>query len=99
MLDNRGLITNQTVTQYDIQENTHNEPTLHDPINQWKGHIIVANKPSHTFRMMIHNINGIGTKQFIDNMATLTNEQCSLEVDLQGITEHCINIHYRDTHS
>ena len=32
-------------------------------------------------------------------MATLANEQCSLDVDVQGITEHCINIHHHDTHS
>ena len=49
--------------------------------------------------MMFHNINGIGTKHFINNMATIINEQCTLEIDIQGITEHCINVNHLDTHS
>ena len=48
---------------------------------------------------MFHNINGVGTKQFTNNMAALVNEQCTLDVDIQGITEHCINIHHLNTHS
>jgi len=67
--------------------------------DEWKGQQPPTDKPDNTFRFMFHNINGIGTKGFIANMAALANEQCSLEVDIQGITEHCINIHHHDTHS
>jgi len=89
---------------------TQDDPTTHQPtdipftapqLNQhdWKGQQPPDEKQPNTFRLMFHNINGIGTKGYISNMATLANEQCSLDVDVQGITEHCINIHHHDTHS
>ena len=77
----------------------HRNSNSHETHSKWQGHIISDIKPPQTFRMMFHNINGIGTKQFIQNMATITNEQCTLGVDIQGITEHCINVHHMDTHS
>ena len=87
-------ITSDTNYRLNITNTTQADHNL-----RWQGHTIPDNKPPKTFRMMFHNINGIGTKNFISNMATLINEQCTLKVDLQGITEHCINIHHLDTHS
>ena len=70
-----------------------------EPSDRWHGHETPTTKPAHTFRIMFHNVNGIGSKNYINNMSILANEQCTLEVDVQGITEHCINIHHFDTHS
>ena len=70
-----------------------------EPSDRWHGHETPTTKPDHTFRIMFHNVNGIGSKNYINNMSILANEQCTLEVDVQGITEHCINIHHFDTHS
>jgi hypothetical protein len=91
------LITNTTETYSDSNpcRQNHCNSNSHETHSKWQGHIISDIKPPETF----HNINGIGTKQFIQNMATITNEQCTLGVDIQGITEHCINVHHMDTHS
>ena len=74
---------------HEVQPNS----SSHD---RWQGHEISPAKAPHTFRLMFHNVNGVGSKQYINNMSIIANEQCSLEVDVQGITEHCINIHRFD---
>ena len=94
MVEISTITTNTTVTN-GIE--LHNPSTPHDDL--WQGHEIPNTKPPHIFHLMFQNVNGIGSKQYANNMATLVNEQCALEVDVQGITEHCLNIHHFDTHS
>ena len=99
-LDQPGIITNPNVTTGRAHHpNNHDHQSNPEHHERWQGHEIPIAKSPHTFRLMFHNVNGIGSKQYTNNMATIVNEQCALDVDVQGITEHCINIHHLDTHS
>jgi hypothetical protein len=57
----------------------------------WAGSPFTNNKPEHTFRILYHNINSLGTSQYHHNIQELVVTQQELQVDLAGFTEHCLN--------
>ena len=61
------------------------------------GHQPQETKAANTLRLLFQNVNGLGP-QYAQQLSILANEQIALEVDILAITEHCVNIHHRDTH-
>jgi hypothetical protein len=56
----------------------------------WQGDEIIECKPPHQTRIMFHNVNGIITRG-CEGIDMFVNNQKTLEVDFQGIIEHCID--------
>jgi len=55
-------------------------------------------KPPNTFRILFHNVNGLNGKDaFTDTIPQLLHEQTEMNIDYQGITEHCLNMNFRST--
>ena len=79
----------------------HNSTTItHEslpPQDQWIGDAFNNNKPPTTLRLAFQNINGLGSHQYKHNLSLLVNEQITLDIDIMGMTEHCINTQYQDT--
>jgi hypothetical protein len=56
----------------------------------WQGDDMSGLKDGRTTRIMFHNVNGLslyGT----DGLDMFVNDHISLEIDIQGITEHCLD--------
>jgi hypothetical protein len=70
--------------------------TIHDE-STWIGDKATDNKSPQTTRLVFHNINGLGTTQYRQQISILANDQLSLDIDILGMTEHCLNIHHQDT--
>ena len=68
------------------------------PIQQtWIGQQPNDTKSANTLRLLFQNVNSLGP-QYAQQMSILANEPLTLDVDILAITEHCVNIHHRDTH-
>ena len=59
-----------------------------DPI--WQGDDLSTTKSVGSTRLMFHNVNGI-TLHGNEGLAMFINEQITMEVDIQGISEHCLD--------
>lgn len=60
------------------------------PDTTWQGDEIIGSKDPANTRMVFHNVNGLplyGT----DGLDMFVNDLATLEVDLCGITEHCLD--------
>ena len=57
---------------------------------QWQGDDISFGKDDGFTRLMFHNVNGL-TLNGTDGLEMFVNDQISLEIDIQGITEHCLD--------
>lgn len=58
--------------------------------NIWMGDEIIGHKAQGIIRMMFHNINGLSIRA-TEGLDMLINEQSTLDVDIQGIIEHCLD--------
>ena len=93
-IDDTYVVRSNLNQQEIATQNTYDYPT-----NSWVGNYPSQHKPPNTIRFIFQNLNGIGTKNAAQNMATLISEQISVEADILGMTEHCINTTYHDTHN
>lgn len=65
--------------------------TTYDPLETtWHGDEITGFKEQDTIRMMFHNVNGLSL-QGASGLDLFVHEQASLNIDLQGLTEHCLD--------
>ena len=88
--------TNQEHEHNTPHHRTNNTPTTTDT-NSWIGDEFTNDKPPHTLRITFQNINGIGTTHYKQQLTILANDQIALDIDILGMTEHCLHIHHRDT--
>ena len=58
--------------------------------NDWKGNNLSTSKDVNTTRLMFHNVNGMSLTG-IDGLDMFIHEQTTLDVDIQGISEHCLD--------
>lgn len=58
--------------------------------NTWQGDDISGPKDSHVTRVMFHNLNGLSLKG-TEGIDMFVHDQALHEVDIQGITEHCLD--------
>lgn len=58
--------------------------------NEWQGDDISDDKPGNSIRMMFHNVNGLSLRGN-EGFDMFVNEQATLQIDLQGFTEHCLD--------
>lgn len=58
--------------------------------NKWYGHEIQETKPPTHTRIMFHNINHLNLHG-TDGLDMFVHEQHSLQVDIQGFSEHCLD--------
>ena len=58
--------------------------------NEWQGDDLSYDKHSQQIRIMFHNVNGLPIKG-PEGLDMFINEQINLQVDLQGIAEHCLD--------
>jgi len=77
-------------------ENHNRNQTSYDT-NQWIGDRFDNDKPTNTVRIAFQNLNGLGTTQYQQHISLIANEQVSLDIDILGMTEHCINVSHKDT--
>jgi exonuclease III len=56
----------------------------------WQGDNVSGNKEPNVTRVMFHNVNGISLNG-TEGLDMFVNEQKTLDVDIQGITEHCLD--------
>jgi hypothetical protein len=71
-------------------------PIKHTTETTWMGQRPQDTKPNNTLRLLFQNVNGLGP-QYAQQLSILANEQLTLDVDILAITEHCVNVHHRDT--
>lgn len=64
--------------------------TTHETDSIWQGDDLSQQKPSNRTRFMYHNVNGLSLHG-IEGLDMFVNDQVNLEVDVQGITEHCLD--------
>ena len=76
-------------------DNHNNDPSL--ATNQWVGDAFSEDKPTKTLRLAFQNLNGLGSTQYKNQISLLANEQVTLDIDILGMTEHCVNIRHQDT--
>jgi hypothetical protein len=79
----------------DNDNHTHRSPTL-DNIH-WIGDTFTSDKPTNTIRLAFQNLNGLGTNQYQQQLSLIAHEQISLDIDILGMTEHCVNVFHHDT--
>jgi hypothetical protein len=60
--------------------------------DEWMGPTPAVEPPPHNLRIAFNNINGLGSQQYSHTIQHIADSQRSLEIDILGITEHCINI-------
>lgn len=65
-------------------------PSQESNDNTWYGDEITGPKDSNISRLMFHNVNGLSLYS-TEGLDMFTNEQYLLEVDIQGISEHCLD--------
>ena len=58
--------------------------------HQWQGDEFTPDKDYKMTRVMFHNVNGL-TLKGTDGLDIFINEQRSLQVDVQAISEHCLD--------
>jgi hypothetical protein len=58
---------------------------------EWAGSTFTNHKPENTFRIIYQNINSLGASQYHHNIQELAVTQQELQIDLAGLTEHCLN--------
>jgi hypothetical protein len=63
---------------------------------QWIGDSFTSDKSTNTVRLAFQNLNGLGTNQYQHQLAILAHEQISLDIDILGMTEHCVNTSHQD---
>ena len=56
----------------------------------WQGDDLSSSKDHNTTRIQFHNVNGISLRG-PEGLDMFVNEQISLNIDIQGITEHCLD--------
>ena len=56
----------------------------------WQGDEIHTMKDCHITRMMFHNVNGLST-QGVKGIDMFAHDQATLQVDIQGFSEHCLD--------
>jgi exonuclease III len=56
----------------------------------WHGDEFLGPKPERSTRMMFHNVNGLSLNG-CEGIEMFVNNQLSLDIDLQGIAEHCLD--------
>ena len=76
-------------------DNHNNDPSL--ATYQWVGDAFSEDKPTKTLRLAFQNLNGLGSTQYKNQISLLANEQVTLDIDILGMTEHCVNIRHQDT--
>jgi len=87
--------SNNDILFSNLNTDNHNPSSSQDDL--WFGSF-QNNKPSNTFRILFHNINGLqGRHAFDETIPSIINDQQILEIDHQGITEHCLNLRFRST--
>lgn len=57
---------------------------------KWQGDEISDYKEDHLLRIMYHNVNGLSTKG-AEGFDMFIHEQAQLQIDVQGISEHCLD--------
>jgi len=60
--------------------------------DEWMGPTPAVEPPPHNLRIAFNNINGLGSQQYSHTIQHIADSQRSLEIDILGITEHCLNI-------
>lgn len=63
---------------------------INDADSVWQGDDLSTAKPDNTTRIMFHNVNGL-TLQGSEGIDLFAHEQDSMEVDIQCISEHCLD--------
>jgi hypothetical protein len=58
---------------------------------EWAGSTFTSSIEAHTFRIAFQNVNSLGTSQYHHNIQDIAMSQHELQIDLIGITEHCLN--------
>ena len=64
--------------------------TPHQLDSAWQGDDLSSQKDTHATRIMFHNVNGISLRG-TEGLDIFVNEQVTLDIDIQGITEHCLD--------
>ena len=79
-----SFMTNHPMARYLRQGRKQSDET------KWQGDDISSGKDSHTTRIMFHNVNGLSLRG-TDGLEMFVNDQVTLDIDIQGITEHCLD--------
>ena len=66
------------------------DSTTRSADSKWQGDKIPENKPQGMTRLVFHNLNGINLEG-IEGIDQLVAEQISLQVDIQAMSEHCLD--------
>ena len=96
--NNSEHFSSNTENNHDINDKQTTQQNHIFPPNSWVGDKLPKEKPPNTLRITFQNLNGIGTNFVSHNMKTIISEQLAIESDILCMTEHCINVHYRDIH-
>ena len=91
-----SLLSPRTAT-LSTRDNTNPNQQHHHDQEGWIGNTFSNTKNTSSLRIAFQNINGLGTNDYKNQIAILANEQSALDIDVLGITEHCLHTGHRDT--